>query len=127
MSKLLALVIEDNPDIAEVFRVAFQRSHFEVEVLRDGNEALRRLGETIPQVIILDLHLPGTSGIEVLDRIHADENLHNAHTIITSADPYLASKYREQADRVLIKPVSYGELRDLAISLSAEMSDGPTI
>jgi DNA-binding response OmpR family regulator len=123
MSKLLALVIEDNPDIAEVFRVAFQRSHFEVEILRDGNEALSRLGETLPHVIILDLHLPGLSGTEILNRIHADEHLKGVHTIITSADPYLASKYREQADRVLIKPVSYGELRDLAISLSAEMGD----
>jgi DNA-binding response OmpR family regulator len=123
MSKLLALVIEDNPDIAEVFRVAFQRSHFEVEVIPDGNEALNRLNETLPQVIILDLHLPGLSGTEILNRIHTDKRLEGVHTIITSADPYLASKYRDQADRVLIKPVSYGELRDLAISLSAIMSD----
>lgn len=123
MSKLLALVIEDNPDIAEVFRVAFQRSHFEVEVLADGNEALNRLSDALPQVIILDLHLPGLHGTEILKRIRADDRLKDAHIIITSADPYLASKYREQADRVLIKPVSYGELRDLAISLSTVMSD----
>lgn len=52
----LALVIEDDADLATIFAGALQAAGFAVETIRDGAQAVTRLAETIPHVVVLDLH-----------------------------------------------------------------------
>jgi two-component system alkaline phosphatase synthesis response regulator PhoP len=118
MSNLMVLVIEDNFDIAEVFRMAFQKAGYQVEVARDGQRALDLLAEIEPDVIVLDLRLPYVSGPEVLRYIHQETRLVNTYIIVTSADPRLAASFHDQANMVLIKPVTYSQLRDVVASLT---------
>jgi len=119
----LAFVIEDDEAHLELFSEALQKARFKVETFRDGQAALSRLTETIPALVILDLHLPHVSGADILSYIRSDPRLKNTRVVLASADPQMASILREKADLVLIKPISYFQLRELAVRLRA--SDPP--
>jgi DNA-binding response OmpR family regulator len=113
MGDPLALVIEDHQDSAIIFANALQEAGFEIEIIQTGDVALTRLAETIPVVVVLDLDLPRVSGLEILRQIHADARLERTCIIIATAFPDLAVGLEEKADLVLIKPVSFSQLRDL--------------
>jgi CheY-like chemotaxis protein len=67
--------------------------------------------------VVLDLHLPHLSGRDILDEIRHDERLTSTRVIVATADPRMAEILDEQADLVLIKPISFGQLRDLSARL----------
>lgn len=110
----LALVIEDDPAQQEIFSQAVKMAGFTVEVIGQGDEALKRLEDVIPQLVILDLHLPTVSGDEILAVIRADERLASVPVILATADPILAETLSDSSDLVLLKPISFMQLRDLA-------------
>jgi DNA-binding response OmpR family regulator len=117
MSNPLALIIEDDHKLATIFAEALRAANFEPEVAQDGNVALAKLDVTIPGVVVLDLHLPHVSGKDILTQIRADHRLVKTRVILATADPLLAENMRHQADLVLLKPISFSQLRDLALRL----------
>jgi len=70
--KPLAFVIEDMEDVALVFHTAMEKAGFESETIYDGAQALERLARVVPALIVLDLHLPGASGEQILEYIRSD-------------------------------------------------------
>lgn len=66
------LVVEDEPAIAEALRYLLEREGLAVEVLGDGKQALARIAGEPPALVILDIMLPGLSGMEVLETLRAD-------------------------------------------------------
>ena len=54
-----ALIIEDDEDMGTIFAAAMQQAGYETEVIADGRAALSRLQEIVPDMVVLDLHLPG--------------------------------------------------------------------
>lgn len=117
MSDPLAMIIEDDESLADIFSLALRRAQFEVEIVRDGGKALARLAETLPAVVVLDLHLPHVSGEVILQQIRADERLANTRVILATADAFMAGELRDAADLVLLKPISPSQLRELASRL----------
>jgi len=113
MSRPLALVIEDDSDIATIFAMALREADFHAEMIHNGGQALRRLVEVVPNLIILDLNLPSVSGVEILRVIRADSQLADVPVIVATADPRMGENVREMADLTLLKPISYEQLRDL--------------
>ena len=117
MTKQLAFIIEDDPDLSVIFAQALQAAEFETEIIRDGQLALTRLAETQPVVVVLDLHLPQVPGDQILHQIRKDTRLEQTKVIISTADPLLAETLQPEADLILIKPISFNQLRDLAFRL----------
>ena len=117
MSKGLALVIEDDTNLVELFSEALRRAGFETESIQSGDVAMQRLKEKIPSVVVLDLHLPKVSGQEILSHLRNDARYSKTRVIVASADATLAETLNDQADFVLVKPVSFPQLRDLASRL----------
>jgi len=111
MKAPLAIIIEDDQDLMTIFSKALQEAGYETDGIRDGAEALARLAGAIPAVVILDLHLPGVDGRQILQQIRADARLAETKVIITSADAALAETL--DADLTLLKPISFTQLRDL--------------
>ena len=113
-----AIVIEDEPDLCIIFRTALQAAGFdEAKVIDDGMAAMTYLDNYIPDLILLDLHLPNVSGAEILHRIRSDERLENIPVIVATADPQMAEELRDDSDLELLKPISFTQLRDLASRL----------
>jgi chemosensory pili system protein ChpA (sensor histidine kinase/response regulator) len=113
MPKPLALIIEDDLQLNKIFALTL-RVDFQTESYMDGTEALNRLSEIVPQLVILDINLPGTSGTEILAHIRADARLEKTRVIVASANERLAEDLYDKADLVLLKPVSPKQLAQLA-------------
>ena len=110
----LALVIEDDPKLATIFAGALRQAGYRTEIIMDGRHALERLIETVPALVLLDIHLPYYSGMEILKEIRADARLVKTKVLLATADALRAEQLRAEADLVLLKPISYRQLRDLA-------------
>lgn len=118
----LALIIEDDEDLANIFAEAVRGVGFEVEHVADGKQAQERLksGAT-PYLILLDMHLPHVSGEDLLmNTIKPDDRFETSMIIITTADARMGDAYRDQVDFVLVKPISFVQLRDLTARLKPQ-------
>lgn len=109
----LAVVIEDDADLATIFTEALQMANFQVETIQDGSLASARLTQIEPHVVILDMHLPGTSGEEILTQIRSDPRLKHTVVVLATADARMGEAFTDTADFVLIKPIAFTQLRDL--------------
>ena len=116
--KPLAFVIEDDEDLSIIFSEALNAAGFQTQMIRNGRLALEQLMEYTPKVVILDMHLPGLSGLEILKYIRTDERLALTNVVVTTADAVMAEQVRDSADLALIKPITFGQLRDLSARLN---------
>jgi CheY-like chemotaxis protein len=114
-----ALIIEDDEDLASIFAEALRGVGFDVELVADGKGAQERLKYGAPPfLVLLDMHLPHISGADLLtNMIKKDERFAKTIIIITTADARMGEVYNEQVDFVMIKPISFVQLRDLTSRL----------
>ncbi|MAT99997.1 MAG: hypothetical protein CL608_22885 [Anaerolineaceae bacterium] len=110
----IALIVEDDDKLAEIFSEAVKAAGFEAVVAVDGRSALDLLPSITPTLILLDLHLPHISGSDVLAAIRQEAHLQNSVIMLTTADAWLAETLRPEVDFVLLKPISFVQLRHLA-------------
>jgi CheY-like chemotaxis protein len=122
MSKFSALIIEDTAELAEIFSDILRVEGGDTEVVCNGHNALIRLDEVCPDVILLDMHLPGVSGFDILKRIRADARLANSKVIVVTADGLMVERVEDMADLVLLKPVTYLQISRLSLRLLADLS-----
>jgi DNA-binding response OmpR family regulator len=115
--KPLALIVEDNEDLSLIFAGVFSEAGFQTETIQDGRMALERLHQTTPQVVNLDMLLPGVSGMDILKYVRSENRLEMTSVIVTTADPVMAEQVHELADFVLIKPIGFVQLHKLAAQL----------
>ena len=115
----LALIIEDDEDLASIFAEALRGVGFDVELVADGRIAQERLANGEPPfLILLDMHLPHISGADLLTNIiKKNERFAKTVVIITTADARMGEAYTEHVDFVMIKPISFVQLRDLTSRL----------
>lgn len=111
--KPLALIIEDESNLGLIFTKALELAGCETELIQNGNEAQERLQSIVPDVVVLDLHLPTVSGKDILAQIRHDPRLVNTSVVLATADARLAELLRDQVQLTLIKPISFEQLRNL--------------
>src|ERR671925_1708136 len=104
------LVVEDEPQISNFLRVGLGYEGFSVAVAEDGHEALAELTRFKPHLVILDLMLPGISGMELAQRMRADPEL--MIIILTARDEVedRIAGLKAGADDYLVKPFDFEEL-----------------
>jgi two-component system, OmpR family, response regulator MprA len=109
---LRILVVEDEPQIANFLRVGLGYEGFSVAVAEDGYEALAELKRFKPQLVILDLMLPGIDGMELAKRIREGEDSGPMIIMLTARDQVedRIAGLRAGADDYLIKPFDFEEL-----------------
>jgi CheY-like chemotaxis protein len=112
-----AIVIEDDPDLAVIFTEALEKANYQVETIRDGLSAQRRIIQSAPHVVVLDLHIPYISGDEILKQIRTDPRLKQTLVVVATADARMGEALTDVADFVLIKPITFKQLRDLTARL----------
>jgi len=66
------LIVEDDVDIADVLRRSLRNEGYEVRTSADGVEALDVAAGFVPDLVVLDLGLPGMDGVEVCRRLRSD-------------------------------------------------------
>lgn len=118
---LYAIIIEDDPELSVIFSKALEVSGYEIERITDGLLAQSRLKEIVPDVVVLDLHLPHVHGEELLKQIRKDNRLSNTQVIVATADSRIAAQMRDEADLVLLKPISFRELRNVVKQMQSHV------
>lgn len=116
MSSRLALVIEDQEDIANLYRNALALSKFETQIMHDGKEALEQLPHIHPDVIILDMNLPHVSGHYLFKQLRSIPHLEDVPVIICTANTVMATAMESEissSDFILVKPISIHQLNGL--------------
>jgi two-component system phosphate regulon response regulator PhoB len=109
MAKARLLLIEDDPDIQELLRYTLDKEGFFIEVAASAEEGLGKLRRENFDLLVLDIMLPGISGIDALRRIKADSQLDSLKIIIASArgeDPDVVLGLELGADDYVVKPWS---------------------
>ena len=110
------LVVEDEPGIAGFVRRGLHFEGYEVEVVMDGPGALRALRDRPPDLLILDVMVPGVDGLEIARRLRAAEAAEGLQAtpvlMLTARDavPDRVAGLRAGADDYLIKPFDFEEL-----------------
>lgn len=89
----MILIVEDDPDIAELIARYLQRSGYQTEVVASGADAVEHVRRAAPELILLDVMLPGRSGLEICRAMRGDPK--------TAAIPIIMVTARgDEADRV---------------------------
>ena len=113
MEKPFALIIEDDRDIAALFRQVLDIAGYHTEIEMHGKEAVKHLNSVQPDIVLLDLHLLGVSGVQILEQMRADERLKSVPVIVVTAYSRDADSLPIEPDLVLLKPVNLEQLSDL--------------
>ncbi len=126
------LVAEDDPCIANLIAYNLEQAGYEVEIAADGGEALRRLREAPPALLVLDLLLPLQSGWQVLRQIRAHEGTRLARLpvlIVTALACERLERDLERigAQRLLGKPFSVQVLCATVRELIARSEDSARV
>jgi len=114
LKKPFALIVEDHLATAEFFVTALSESGFETEIVNSGDTAIQRLSEVVPDLVTLDLNLPSVHGAEILKAVRSDARLAATRVIVATTHWEGAEEVEQQADLVILKPVGFEQLRDLA-------------
>lgn len=104
------LVVDDDPNVAEVVTLYLEREGFGVEVARDGHAALDRALAVPPDLVVLDLMLPGIDGLEVCRRLRALAPVPVVMLTAKGAEADRVVGLELGADDYLAKPFSPREL-----------------
>lgn len=107
------LVADDDVDIRGLVVFKLEQAGFTVDAVGTGAEAWEAVKANTPDVAILDIMMPGLSGVDVLRKIRADESLSGLKVILLTArsrDTDVAAGFATGADEYVIKPFSPREL-----------------
>ena len=116
MAAQTVLVVEDEDAIAEAVRARLQSEGYDVVVASDGPEALRKHAEHRPDLVVLDLMLPGMDGLEVCTRIQRDGWTPVLMLTARTEEADKVAGFAVGADDYLTKPFS---LRELSVRVQA--------
>ncbi|MFZ1062705.1 MAG: response regulator transcription factor [Acidimicrobiales bacterium] len=104
------LVVDDEIQILRVLRINLEARGYLVTTTQRGDEALRFVREEPPDLVILDLELTGTTGLEVLESLRATSEVPVLILSARSGDPEKLLALDEGANDFLAKPFSMGDL-----------------
>jgi len=113
MRKTTLLVIEDDPDIVELLRYNLEREGFRVVIAADGEKGLSEAARLQPDLVLLDLMLPGLDGLEVCRRLRGQDGTRGIPVLILTAkgeEADIVVGLEMGADDYLSKPFSSREL-----------------
>ena len=78
------LLVEDDPFLVEIYTIKLIEAGFSVMVAIDGKEGLKKMGEKIPDLLLLDIVLPNVNGWEILREIKKSNKLKDLKIVILS-------------------------------------------
>jgi CheY-like chemotaxis protein len=112
-SKATILVVDDNSDNVEILRAFLESRGFTIAEARDGREALGKMEEVRPDLVLLDVMMPGMDGWEVCRVIKQHPQLGDTKVVMVTAKGGFEDKFegmRSGADDYVVKPVDFKDL-----------------
>jgi CheY-like chemotaxis protein len=109
--KFMVLVVDDEQEILDLVRTFLQRQGgYEIASAEDGIKALMEVGRIKPDLLILDIMIPGVDGIEVCRRIKAEPTNKTAIIAVSGTADYEKKALQAGADAFMLKPIDLDKL-----------------
>ena len=124
------LVADDDADILRLVEINLRLEGFEVVTARDGPDALAKAAAVRPDLVLLDVQMPGIDGYTVCARIRSDASLAAVRVIIVTANYGSAdvqAARRAGADDFLVKPFHPAALLDMAKAMLSSSGRQPQL
>lgn len=109
----VVLIADDDPDVARAVEINLSLEGYEVHLAADGDEALQQAFELQPDLVVLDVVMPGKDGLEVCQALRADPRTANTPVVLLTAKSQAADKvagFGAGADDYVVKPFEPQEL-----------------
>jgi CheY-like chemotaxis protein len=102
------LIVEDHPTMREAMRLVLEREGFDIDEAADGDQALVAVRDRAPDLVLLDMSIPGASGPEVLAAVKDDPATSDVRVIVVTAtgEEGRAAALASGADHYFTKPFS---------------------
>ncbi len=107
------LIIDDDPGVLETYQMALEAEGYQVWTAGDGATGIELARKELPDLILSDIHMPGTDGCSVLQAIRSDATLGSRQVVLMTGNPMLVtprSGMEMGADDFLLKPFTLQEL-----------------
>jgi two-component system alkaline phosphatase synthesis response regulator PhoP len=102
------LIVDDEPDVVEILRYNLSKSHYRVITATNGEEAVKEATQFRPDLIIMDIRMPGMSGIEACREIRLNTNLKQTPILFLTADSdeyTTMNAFEAGANHFITKPI----------------------
>jgi PleD family two-component response regulator len=119
MDKPFALIVEDNLEIVTLFQHVLDMAGYHTEIVLDGTEAMQRIETEPPDIVLLDLQLPGMTGVEILKQMRTNERLSSIPVVVITAYSNYSTRLPFEPDLLLLKPVNIHQLSNMIQRLQA--------
>jgi CheY-like chemotaxis protein len=119
------LVADDQPSARELLRTILSNAGYDVVEAADGNEAVKRATESVPDLILLDIQMPGRDGFNVCTTLRTDPRFSNVPIIAMTAGLMQGERDRAMSagfSEFLAKPISLAVLRRTVADLLQVLS-----
>jgi CheY-like chemotaxis protein len=102
------LIVEDHPTMREAMRLVLEREGFDIDEAADGDQALAAVHQDAPDLVLLDMSIPGTAGPDVLAAVKSDPATSEVRVIVVTAtgEEGRAAAMAGGADHYFTKPFS---------------------
>ena len=120
------LVVDDEVNIVRLIQINLQRHGYEVETANNGAEALAKIRDSRPDLLVSDVMMPEMDGFELLANVRRDPALSDLPVIMLTAkaqDADVMSGYKHGADMYLTKPFNPAELITFAKRILSSHND----
>jgi two-component system alkaline phosphatase synthesis response regulator PhoP/two-component system response regulator VicR len=121
------LVVDDEPHIVRLIQVNLERQGYQVETANNGAQALAKIKESRPDLLVSDVMMPEMDGFELLANVRREPSLMDLPVIMLTAkaqDRDVMQGYQTGADMYLTKPFNPAELIAFAKRILSSSSDG---
>jgi len=106
----LVLLVEDDADLREFFKMCLRQGGYDVHVAADGMQALAFIDSVQPDLIVLDLRLPHVSGYDILDELEAHETTRKIPVVVVTGSTALP--VNRNVSHSLRKPITGDRLTE---------------
>jgi len=121
------LAVDDEPNIVRLIQVNLERHGYQVETANNGAQALAKIRQNRPDLLVSDVMMPEMDGFELLASIRRDPNLMDLPVIMLTAkaqDKDVLEGYKTGADMYLTKPFNPQELLAFVKRILSSHSEG---
>jgi two-component system, OmpR family, phosphate regulon response regulator PhoB len=78
------LIVEDNESLRKIIQLKLKEAHYDAVLAKDAEEAFKNLEDSLPDIVWLDIYLPGMNGLDFLNKLRTDSKTKNLKVVVVS-------------------------------------------
>ena len=120
MAKDLILVVEDSPTNLKLLKELLEKNGYRAITAEDGEDALKKVAQHKPRLILLDIILPKKNGFQVCRQVKTSPDTHNSKIVMVSSKSEEADRFwgmKQGADAYIAKPIDEQDLLNTVAKL----------